>query len=310
MMASTTSAYITQTLSGTLPELVGEEVNNWDGDSIEDEPKDSDEDELQDSDDIAPIAGPKALTSVTFPSQPGMFSNSQQFFLIIKLSLFPQIVWKYPKILETLAAYIKQPQFPIAFHKFLFTQHHPQSEMTPANLEEHAPFYGKIYLYHSAVAQFYAPSDLCSTGRMHCEYICCNLLWCGEMACCDTVLVSVHDFQYGIYRMLVTCVLLFFSFHDVYLDKDIPCALVNWFIPNGDEPDELTRMWVVETEHEGNTHMLEVIHLDTIVRGTHLLLLYGSAFLLEDFHYSVSLDVFKFYFVNHYIDQHAHKSLT
>jgi hypothetical protein len=68
--------------------LVGEEVNNWDRDSIEDEPEDSDEDELKNSDDIILIAGPKALTSVTLPSHPGTFSNSQQFFLVIKLSMF------------------------------------------------------------------------------------------------------------------------------------------------------------------------------------------------------------------------------
>jgi hypothetical protein len=139
-------------------------------------------------------------------------------------------------MLEALAAYIKQPQFPMVFHKFFFTQHHPQSETMPTNLEEHAPFYRKIYVYHSAVTQFYAPSDLCGAGRMHHEYIHCNLLWCGEMAHRDTVLISVDYSQHGMYGMLVACVLLFFSFHDVYLDKDIPCALVNWFIPNGDKP--------------------------------------------------------------------------
>jgi hypothetical protein len=86
-------------------------------------------------------------------------------------------------------------------------------------------------------------------------------LWHGEIAHHDTVLISVDYSQHGMYRMLVTCVLLFLLFHDVYLDKDIPCTLVNWFIPNSDKPDELTGMWVVETEHEGNTHMLRVIHL-------------------------------------------------
>jgi len=64
--------------------------------------------------------------------------------------------------------------------------------------------------------------------------------------------------------MLVAHVLLFFSFHSVYLDKDVLCALVNWFMPDGDEPDEVTGMWVVEPEHEGNTHMLEVIHLEVL----------------------------------------------
>jgi hypothetical protein len=108
---------------------------------------------------------------------------------------------------------------------------------------------------------------------------------CGMIARHDTVLISIDDSQHGMYGMLVAHVLLFFSFHDVYLDKEIPCTLVNWFILNSDKPDELTGMWVVETEHEGNTCMLEVIHLDTIARGTHLLPVYSSAFLPEDFHY-------------------------
>ena len=167
-----------------------------------------------------------------------------------------------------------------------------------------------VYVYHSAVTQFYALSDLCGTGGMHREHICCNLLWCGEMACRDTVLVSVDDSQCRMHGMLVAHVLLLFSFHDVYLDKDVPCALVNWFIPDsGDEPDEVTGMWVVKPECEGNIQMLEVIHLDTIARGAHLLPMYGSGYLPKDFHYSVSLDVFKSYFVNHYIDHHAHKFL-
>ena len=53
-----------------------------------------------------------------------------------------------------------------------------------------------------------------------------------------------------------------------------------------------------------------MIHLDSIARGTHLLPVYGSGFLPEDFHYVVSLDAFKSYYVNHYIDHHAHEFLT
>ena len=51
--------------------------------------------------------------------------------------------------------YIKQPRFPNAFHKFLYTQCHPWSEMPTINIEEYAPFSGQIYVYHSAVTQFY-----------------------------------------------------------------------------------------------------------------------------------------------------------
>ena len=144
---------------------------------------------------------------------------------------------------------------------------------------------------------------------MHREYIWCNPLWRGERHRRDTVLVSVNDSQHGMHGMLVARILLFFLFHDVYHDEDVPCALVNWFIPDGDGPDEATGMWVVKPEYEGRAQTVEVIHLDMIARGAHLLPVYGSGFLPEDFHYSVSLDVFKSFSINHHIDYHAHEFL-
>ena len=99
-------------------------------------------------------------------------------------------------------------------------------------------------------------------------------------------------------------------YQSLHLDiENVPCALVNWFVPDGDEPDQATGMWVVHPEYEGRERTLDVIHLDSIARGTHLLPVYGSGFLPEDFHYTVSLDVFTSYFVNHYIDYHAHEFL-
>jgi hypothetical protein len=102
---------------------------------------------------------------------------------------------------------------------------------------------------------------------------------------------------------------LFFSFYDAYIGEELPCALVNWFVPDEDKPDEATGMWVVRPECEGNRRTLDVIHLDSIARGAHLLPVYGSGFLPEDFHYTLSLDAFKAYFVNHYVDHHAHEFL-
>ena len=127
---------------------------------------------------------------------------------------------------------------------------------------------------------------------------------------CDTVFVSLDESQPGMHGMLIARVLLFFSFYDPYLTKSLPCALVNWFVPDEDKPDEATGMWVVSPEREGNERTLEVIHLDSIARGAHLLPVYGSGFLPEDFQYTVSLDAFRSYFVNSYIDHHTHEFLA
>ncbi len=112
--------------------------------------------------------------------------------------------------------------------------------------------------------------------------------------------------------MLVARVRLFFSFFDPSLKTSIPAALVNWFVHHGDEPDTNTGMWVFEPEFEEDTHVwpVEVIHLDTILRGAHLLPCYGTGFLPEDFDYVDALDRFKSYYVNHFVDHHAHELLT
>jgi hypothetical protein len=97
---------------------------------------------------------------------------------------------------------------------------------------------------------------------------------------------------------------LFFSFkHDgvVY-----PCALVHWFKHLGDSPDENTGMWVVEPEvHEDGTHFASVIHLDSMFRAAHLMPVYGNSFVLTYLSYTHTLDAFRAYYVNIYINHQA-----
>lgn len=171
-------------------------------------------------------------------------------------------------------------------------------------------FNGKFRVFHSAIAWYYAPSDLCGAGGMHREHIRSTPTWQGDTARRDTVFVSLDESKPGMEGMLVARVLLFFSFYDSHLEKDIPCALVNWFVLDGEEPDDVTGMWVVRPEYQGNTRSLNVVHLESIARGAHLLPVYGTGFLPEDFHYTASLDAFRSYFVNSYIDHHAHEFLT
>ncbi len=74
---------------------------------------------------------------------------------------------------------------------------------------------------------------------------------------------------------------------------EYPCALVRWFLPVGDEPDDLTGMWVVEPDYTADgSSLYGVVHLDTILRAAHLILVFGDAIILANFHYSQSLDAF------------------
>ena len=72
----------------------------------------------------------------------------------------------YPKTLEALAVYIKQPGFPTALWRFVYAQRHPGYKDFPQYLPE---FSSKITVFHSAMASFYPPSDLCGTGGMYHE---------------------------------------------------------------------------------------------------------------------------------------------
>ena len=144
---------------------------------------------------------------------------------------------------------------------------------------------------------------------MYREQICANPTWKGNHQF-DTVFVTVsdNDSEEGtMHGMLVARVLLFFSYHNPKLHREFPCALVHWFIPGSQEPDPVTGMWVVKPEIWGGKPTVEVIHLDSIIQGVHLLPCYSVGFLPEDFDHVDALDSFKSYFVNHFVDYHVHK---
>ena len=101
---------------------------------------------------------------------------------------------------------------------------------------------------------------------------------------------------------------LFFSFK--YDNIHYPCALVHWFLTNGDTPDDETGMWVVQPDYLAHWKcFLEVIHLDTILRSAHLIGVLGADFLpsYPKIDSTMSLDSFKSFYVNKYADHHAHE---
>lgn len=75
----------------------------------------------------------------------------------------------------------------------------------------------------------------------------------------------------------------------------------------GDAPDPETGMWVVQRERGGRHRPLQVIPAESIARGAHV---YGKGRLPEGFSYTDSLEASKSFFVNPYIDYHAHELLS
>ena len=104
--------------------------------------------------------------------------------------------------------------------------------------------------------------------------------------------------------LLVARIHLFFKFS--YGSVDYPCALVRWY-STSDEPDPVTGFWVVrpESTRRGVRHM-GVIHLDSIIRGAHLLPRFPSdAPVYREINYMNALDLYTSFYVNKFIDHHA-----
>lgn len=142
---------------------------------------------------------------------------------------------------------------------------------------------------------------------MYRERIRSNPDWQGEYARHDTMFIKSNAECGGILGMAIGRARLLFSFK--FRGIVCPCALVDWFV-SYKEPDDVTGMWVVRPEFQGNGYrMSSIIHLNCVVRAAHLLPVYGCNFLPEDLHFSDSLDAFRAYFVNPYIDHHGHEFL-
>jgi hypothetical protein len=228
--------------------------------------------------------------------------------LLIDISLLER---SYPAALQALSVHIQQPQLPELLRRFLYDQIHLGSPVWSADVAlDHCPeFYGHISVFHSAVARFYAPSNLCGAGGMFQERIRSTPVWRGELARRDTVFIETNKLP-GMRGITIGRVFLFFSF--TFQDMDYPCALVHWYPLVGTEPDEDTGLWVVMPEFEaiGGHRSLAVIHLDCIARGALLSGVCGSSFVPEGLDYRDSLDLFQMFFVNSYADHHAHEFLT
>jgi hypothetical protein len=203
---------------------------------------------------------------------------------------------------EDIAVEIEQPDFLNLIEQFI--QKHSDHMSVDSTVSALSSFYGKITVYPSAVATFHAPSDISGIGGMRRERIRAVKSWRKGPGRYDTIFVNTDPSLEGMRGLEVARVRLFFSFsHD---NVEYPCALVHWFSRVGDLPDDRTGMWIVEPDilDEGEPFM-SIIHLDTIVRASHLLPVFGQGRVSRTLHFSDTLDTFTRFYVNKYIDHHA-----
>jgi hypothetical protein len=68
-------------------------------------------------------------------------------------------------------------------------------------------------------------------------------------------------------------------------------------------------MWIVTPDSErGGAPSLAVVHIDSLLRGAHLIGVAGKDFIpIHRFDFSDSLDAFKAFYVNKYADHHSHE---
>ncbi|PSR76412.1 hypothetical protein PHLCEN_2v8447 [Hermanssonia centrifuga] len=256
-----------------------------DGESKEEEPSEGNAvEDGGDSEEDGAVEGPRVLGDVSLAKRPER---------------------AYPRTLPELGTHFGVPHLPSLVAFFLYDQTHseplPDGSPTPP-----CPPLQHIKVYHSAAATFYAPSDISGIGGMRRERIRATPSWFNGPPRYDCVFAENDSTVEGFRGLHAARVKTFFSFECGGVEY--PCALIQWYSPVADEPDDLTGLWVVEPDFDNdNQPFYGVIHLDSILRLAHLIPDFGDAVLPPDFLQSQSLDAFKTYYVNKYADHHAHE---
>ena len=218
---------------------------------------------------------------------------------------------RYPKTLHLLAGYIGEPRLPEYIRRFLYDQRYPDADICGMEAPLHAcpimPLALPVKVFHSASAKYHAPSDLSGIGGMHHEWIRATPSWQNGGSRYDCVFIDKDPDVDGFAGLYVARVRLFLSF-STEDGTNYPCALVEWFSTYGDSPCEETGLWRVVPDFDvQGRHVRSLVHIDTILRAVHLIGVAGHHLLPKTLAYNNSLDAFRSFYVNKYIDYHAHE---
>ncbi|EPS96469.1 hypothetical protein FOMPIDRAFT_1130371 [Fomitopsis schrenkii] len=213
----------------------------------------------------------------------------------------------YPRTLAALGAHLHRPELTGEVARFLATQYGLDPSDPATDLAQFTKPFMRVRVHHSAVVTYHAPGDPSGVGGMRREHIRATPSWRLGAARYDCAFVNKDPAQAGFRGLHAARIRLFLSFK--FESKPYESALIEWFVPVGDEPDEDTGMWVVQPEYneDGESQPYELIHVDAIYRSAHLIGFYGDSFVPTTLVASDSLDAFDAFFVNKWIDYHAHE---
>ena len=216
-------------------------------------------------------------------------------------------VHNLPPNAASVGAYLAVPQLQDLIPRFLYQQSNPDCDL-PLNqipLALCPDFTGRIRVFPSATSLYYAPSDKSGVRGMYRERICAVKSWRKGPARNDCVFVEQDADEPGFRGLFVAQVRAFLAI--THNRNTIPCAVVSEFTTIGDQPCPDTGMWMVKPDYLRGERAISIIHLDSILRGAHLMGIAGKKFIPNHLTLHNSLDAFQAYYVNKYIDHHSHE---
>ena len=190
--------------------------------------------------------------------------------------------------------------------QFLYDQLYPDSEIPSSQLEVTAyPEFGGRIIFYSAISTFRASSDISGFNSLRREYIRATPSWRNGAARYDCVFLNTDPEIEGMCGLEVARVLAFFSF--VFSDEEYQCALIHWFCRVDSEPDQDTGMWIIEPEFNIDEQpLIAIVHVDSIYCAAHLIPVYQTnRYISRSLSMHDTLDTFKQFYVNKFVDHHA-----
>ena len=248
-----------------------------------------------------------AMAEVKLPSTFRKSYLVSVLFNAINEGLFLEAQWT----LVQAAHFVRQTDFPVLVRRFLFDQLNPNPVIPSSDMIANAfpVIGGNIFIFNSAVATFYAPSDISGVSGMRREFIRATPSWRNGPARYDCVIVNTKPDADSACGFEIARVFLFFSF--LHGDQEYSCAFVQWYSFVGTERDEDTGYWMVEPDiRDDGTPHVAIIHIDCIVRAAHLMPVTRTAcFVDQEVTMHTSLNKYNVFYVNRFVDHHAFVSL-
>jgi hypothetical protein len=204
------------------------------------------------------VDSPKCIGEVKLSRSSGKFCSNS----LVHHSYFHLTAHKVSQDIGILGQELGYPNLRELLERFLYDQLNPNAIPSGSHIDlnQCPQLSSPVHNYRSAIAMFYAPSDISGIGGMHRELIRATPSWFNGPPCYDCVIVEHDPSQDGFRGLHVARIFLFLSF--THEGTDYPCAFIQWFSPIGDQPCEKTGMWIVQPD---TPHPTSIIHIDSIL---------------------------------------------